>query len=112
MAKGVRGKACLRDDPTTAARGKSSGVRGLMIVGRMRIRDQYCWPADRCEFSHAGGPSTTDRQMRSGQPRRNIVEKGTHVCGYPRSAVYLLYGGEILRTYLLANPQHSAQSLR
>src|SRR5215469_14341260 len=105
MAKGVRGKPCLRDDPTTAARGKSSGVRGLMIVSRMRIRDQYCWPADRCELSYAGGPGTTNRQMRPRQPRRNIVEKGTHFCSYPGSAVYLLYDSEILRTYLLADPQ-------
>src|SRR6516165_3959090 len=46
------------------------------------------------------------------QPHWHIVEKGIEVGGYPCSLINLRYRSEILRAYLLADPQHLAQPLR
>src|SRR5205807_9945284 len=68
-------KARLCKKPTTPSRGKGAGLRGLMVVGRMRVGNENRRAAEGGKFGHSGGSGATDRQMRPAQPYRHIVEE-------------------------------------
>ena len=102
----------MGDDPAAPGGGKGLGVRGLMVVGRVRVGDQQGRPADRRELGHGRGAGAADRQMRPRQTLRHIGEETVDLGGDAGLGIGLGDGGEIFAARLLAHPEDRAQAGR
>ena len=92
--------------------GESAGIRGLVIVGRVRIGHQQRRPSDGRQLRDRRGAGAADHQLRARQPRRDVGKKAADL-GVDAGLVQLR--GDplaILGPRLLADPQRAAQFRR
>src|SRR5205085_3724983 len=71
-SESVRPQLRLRYNPSGSGLSKGSGVRSLVIVGGVRVRDENSGPADSTELGYRRGAGAANCQMRARQAFRNV----------------------------------------
>jgi hypothetical protein len=82
----VGGEPVLRDEERAFVSGEPGGVGGLVVVRRVRIRDEDRWRGAADEFGNGAGSGSRYHQVGGGEQGGNVVTKGD-VAGLGRAAI-------------------------